>query len=132
MKRNNFTAMLLATLLLAGCGANTSSSTGGAVSSGGAPSNPNSSEPAPAGKTINLTYSGTASDQTFNEGLFEEFKAARKAAGDPNTYNIAYEAHGPDAVDSEVVNWGEGPDVYEFASDKIVGLYQKGALARIG
>ena len=80
MKRNNFTVMLLSALLLAGCGGAATSST---------------STAAPVeGKTINLTYSGTASDQTFNEGLFEEFKAARKAAGDPNTYNIAYEAAG--------------------------------------
>ena len=150
MKRNNFTAMLLATLLLAGCGANTSSSTSSSAkdstpkptptgentaSSGTLVSTSSSVDvnvPGPNGKTIDLTYSGTASDQTFNEGLFAEFKKARRAAGDPNVYNIAYEAHGPDAVDSEVVNWGEGPDVYEFASDKIVGLYQKGALARIG
>ena len=85
----------------------------------------------PEGKTINLVYSGTASDQTFNEGLFEQFKAARKAAGDNNTYVIEYVAHGPDKVDSEVINWKEGPDVYEFASDKIVELYKKGALAKI-
>lgn len=120
MKRNKISLMLLSTLILVGCGGN-GTSTGGT-----------SSSTKVEGKTINLTYSGTASDQTFNEGLFEEFKAARKAAGDPNTYVIQYEAHGPDAVDSEVVNWKEGPDVYEFASDKIVGLYQKGALARIG
>ena len=84
------------------------------------------------GKTITLTYSGTASDEEFNKGLFEDFKAARKAAGDKNEYVITYVAHGPDKVDSEVLNWKEGPDVYEFASDKIQGLYQKGALARIG
>ena len=34
----------------------------------------------PEGKTIYLTYSGTGSDKTFNEGLFEDFKAAMKAA----------------------------------------------------
>ena len=123
MKRNSLTAMLLGTLLLVGCGNNATSSSSSSTTS---------SSSTVQGKTINLTYSGTASDQTFNEGLFEQFKAARKAAGDPNTYNISYEAHGPDAVDSEVVNWAEGPDVYEFASDKILGLYQKGALARIG
>lgn len=76
-------------------------------------------------KTINLTYSGAASDQEFNEGLFEKFKQYRKSLGDENTYNITYVAHGADKVDSEVLDWVVGPDVYEFASDKITGLYQK-------
>lgn len=83
------------------------------------------------GKTIELEYSGTASERDFNVELFEDFKAARKAAGDKNTYNITYVEHGPDKVDSEVQDWTIGPDVFEFASDKITGLYQKGALARL-
>ena len=33
-------------------------------------------------KTINLTYSGAASDQEFNESLFEKFKQYRKSLGD--------------------------------------------------
>lgn len=82
-------------------------------------------------KTINLTYSGAASDQEFNESLFEKFKQYRKSLGDENTYNITYVAHGADKVDSEVLDWVVGPDVYEFASDKITVLYQKGALARL-
>ncbi len=80
---------------------------------------------------IRLEYSGTGSNKEFNLGLFEDFKAARKAAGDPNTYEISYVEHGPDKVDSEVQDWVVGPDVFEFASDKITGLYQKGALAKI-
>jgi arabinogalactan oligomer/maltooligosaccharide transport system substrate-binding protein len=87
--------------------------------------------PKDEGKTIYLEYSGTASDKEFNLGLFEDFKAARAAAGDKNTYVISYVEHGPDAVDSEVIDWTTGPDVYEFASDKITGLYQKGALAKL-
>lgn len=84
------------------------------------------------GKTINLTYSGTASDKDFNETLFDKFKEARKKAGDKNTYVITYSEHGPDMVDSEIQDWSQGPDVFEFASDKITGLYQKGALAKLG
>ena len=85
------------------------------------------------GKTIELVYSGTGSDKVFNESLFEDFKAEMKAQGDPNTYVISYVNHGPDAVDSEIIDWSDksSPDVYEFASDKLSGLYQKGALARI-
>ncbi|MCM1130336.1 MAG: extracellular solute-binding protein [Roseburia sp.] len=80
---------------------------------------------------IKLEYSGTASDKEFNLGLFEDFKAARKAAGDTHEYQITYVEHGPDKVDSEVQDWVVGPDVFEFASDKITALYEKGALARV-
>ena len=37
-------------------------------------------DPQKEGKTIYLNYAGTASDKAFNEGLFEDFKAARAAA----------------------------------------------------
>ena len=86
------------------------------------------------GKTIYLNYAGTASDKAFNESLFEDFKAARKAAGDKNTYVIEYLEIGPDVVDSVVIDWTSpsAPDVYEAASDKIGILYQKGALAKLG
>ncbi|MDE5565583.1 MAG: extracellular solute-binding protein [Anaeroplasmataceae bacterium] len=80
---------------------------------------------------IKLEYSGTASNKEFNESLFEAFKADRKAKGDPNTYEISYVEHGPDLVDSEVKDWEVGPDVFEFASDKITSLYEKGALAKV-
>lgn len=85
------------------------------------------------GKTIELTYSGTASDKEFNQGLFELFKEDRKAKGDPNTYVIHYFECGPDAIDSTVVDWAapNAPDVYEYASDKIYILHSKGALAKI-
>ena len=90
--------------------------------------------PKDEGKTIYLNYAGTASDKGFNEGLFEDFKAARKAAGDKNTYVIEYLEIGPDVVDSTVLDWTapNAPDVYEAASDKIGILYQKGALAKLG
>lgn len=83
------------------------------------------------GNAIHLVYSGTGSDREFNESLFEKFKEARKEAGDTNEYVIEYVEHGPDRVDSEITDWTTGPDVYEFASDKIGVLYGKGALAKI-
>ncbi len=87
----------------------------------------------PKGKTIELTYSGTASDKEFNQSLFELFKADRKAKGDENTYIINYFECGPDVIDSTVLDWAapNAPDVYEAASDKINVLYQKGALAKV-
>ena len=91
-------------------------------------------EPTNEGKTIYLNYSGAASDKAFNESLFEEFKKARAAAGDKNTYVIEYLEIGADKVDSTVLDWTapNAPDVYEAASDKIGILYQKGVLAKVG
>lgn len=85
------------------------------------------------GDAIQLIYSGTASDKDFNMTLFEDFKEARKAAGDTKTYEIEYVEHGPDKVDSEIVDWSaaNSPDVYEAAPDKVAILYGKGALASV-
>lgn len=96
------------------------------------------------GKKITLVYSGPdyatnkeegspKDEREVNEMLFKEFQAAMKAAGDPNTYEIKYIVHGADKVDSEVLDFraDTAPDVYEFASDKLANLYNKGALARI-
>lgn len=85
------------------------------------------------GKVITLTYSGTASDRTFNETLFELFKQERKKINDLNTYVINYSEHGPDKIDSEILDWSspDAPDVYEAASDKIAVLFSKGALAKL-
>nr|MDE5715845.1 extracellular solute-binding protein [Anaeroplasmataceae bacterium] len=80
---------------------------------------------------IKLEYSGAASTKEFTMKLFDDFKAARKAAGDNKEYQITYVEHGADLVDSEVQDWIVGPDVYEFASDKITALYEKGALAKV-
>ena len=84
-------------------------------------------------KVIDLIYSGSVSDEEFYMQLFEDFKSAMKAEGDPNTYNITYVAHGADRIVSEVVDWAatDAPDVYEFTSDRLVYLYSQGALARI-
>lgn len=92
---------------------------------------------------ITLIYSGpdypaqidpnNIDERTLNDELFEDFKKAMKEAGDTHTYKIEYVVHGADKVDSEVLNFKDptAPDVYEFASDKLAGLYNKGALARI-
>lgn len=119
MKKKLFALSAAAVLALglASCDGETGGPTGG-----GSSNDPN---------VIRLEYSGTGSDKEFNLTLFEDFKAARKAAGDTKTYEITYVEHGPDKVDSEVLDWVVGPDVFEFASDKITGLYQKGALARV-
>ncbi|MFA6667455.1 MAG: extracellular solute-binding protein [Bacilli bacterium] len=121
MKKNlrfvSLALLSLCSLALAGCGETT-------------PDTPDEPDE-PVAKTINLVYSGTGTNKYFNESLFDDFKTEMKANGDINTYNITYVEHGPDKVDSEVTDWKTGPDVYEFASDKVSGLYSKGALAEL-
>ena len=83
------------------------------------------------GKLIQLQYSGSGSNRYTTLQLFEDFKAARKAAGDRNTYSILYIEHDPDKVNSEILDWTVGPDVYEFASDKMRNFYEKGILSSV-
>lgn len=86
------------------------------------------------GNRVNLIYSGAASDQTFNEKLFEDFKEYKKSQGDTTEYVIDYVAHGADKVDSEIIDFtaSNSPDVYEAAPDKVAILFGKGALAKLG
>ena len=56
-----FLVVAIFALVLVSCG-----NTGGGSNNGGNGT---------TGKTIELTYSGTASDKEFNQGLFEAFKA---------------------------------------------------------
>ncbi|MDE7105755.1 MAG: extracellular solute-binding protein, partial [Anaeroplasmataceae bacterium] len=85
------------------------------------------------GNTVELVYSGTQSDKDFTMKLIDNFKEMKKAAGDDTNYVIDYVAHGPDKVDSEIIDWtaANSPDVYEYAPDKLAILYDKGALAEI-
>lgn len=98
-----------------------------------APADDGGKDPVDTGKRISLVYSGTASDKTFNEELIQKFKDYKKAQGDTNEYVIDYVSHGPDKVDSEIIDWSaaNAPDVYEAAPDKVAILYAKGALAKV-
>lgn len=86
------------------------------------------------GNTIKLVFSGPNTDIEFYNSVFEKFKEAKAAEGDTTTYEITFVNHGEDKVDSEVTDWksSSAPDVYCYASDKILPLYQKGALAELG
>ncbi len=97
----------------------------------------NGVEPGPGpnpdeGKTFNLVISGPGDEMETNKRLLDDFIAERKAMGDPNTYVFEQVDHGVDKVDSEVIDWKTGPDVYQFASDKIQELFKKGAMAKLG
>lgn len=92
----------------------------------------NKDEQKPDGpKTITLTYAGSKDKKEFNETLFEKFKEDRKAKGDLNKYVIKFADIGPDKIDSTVTDWKTGPDVFEYASDKVQTLYEKGALSKV-
>lgn len=77
-----------------------------------------------------LVVSGPASQLEWLQETLGEFNDAREADGLARI-NFGFETHGEDKVDSEVGDWTRGPDVYAYASDKIMPLYQKGALAEI-
>lgn len=83
---------------------------------------------------MTIVYSGPASQETWVRKVAEEYledrNAEREAEG-LGKLGIEFVQHGEDAVDSEVTDWTTGPDVYAFASDKILTLYQAGALAQI-
>ena len=85
------------------------------------------------GNTVELVYSGTQSDKDFTLKLIDNFKTMKKESGDDTNYVIDYVTHGPDMVDSEIIDWtaANSPDVYEYAPDKLAILYDKGALAEI-
>lgn len=85
------------------------------------------------GNTVELVYSGTQSDKDFTLKLIDNFKTMKKESGDDTNYVIDYVSHGPDMVDSEIIDWtaANSPDVYEYAPDKLAILYDKGALAEI-
>lgn len=77
-----------------------------------------------------LVVSGPATQLEWLQETLGEFNDAREAEGLAKI-NFGFETHGEDKVDSEVGDWTRGPDVYAYASDKIMPLYQKGALAEV-
>lgn len=77
-----------------------------------------------------LVVSGPAAQLEWLQETLGEFNDAREAEGLAKI-NFGFETHGEDKIDSEVGDWTRGPDVYAYASDKIMPLYQKGALAEV-
>lgn len=77
-----------------------------------------------------LTYSGPESQEKWVRQVAADYNAERKAQGIPEI-KFEFVQHGEDKVDTEVTDWSTGPDVYAFASDKVMSLFQAGALATI-
>lgn len=80
-----------------------------------------------------IVVSGPASERGFLEAQVQKFFDAKKAADSSFDYSFTMVDHGEDKVDSEVTDWtsATAPDVYAFASDKTLGLNNKGALATV-
>lgn len=75
-----------------------------------------------------ITVSGPAAQAKWLQGILDGFNTQWVAEGGAAiTWDVTN--HEEDKVDSEVADWSTGPDVYAFSSDKIMGLFQAGALA---
>ncbi len=115
----------LTLLGLASCNNNTSSS------STPTPSTSSTATPSTTsivGATDTIRVSGPAEHQEFVLNKLAELKASNTAFA-----NVAFEylQIGEDKIDSSVTDWSQGPDVYAYASDKILDLNKAGAMATI-
>lgn len=77
-----------------------------------------------------LVVSGSASQLAFYNEVFDMYNTKRTEASQP-TINFEFRDIGEDKIDSSIADWTTGPDVYAFASDKIMPLFQQGAMATI-
>jgi sugar ABC transporter substrate-binding protein len=115
----------LTLLGLASCNNNTSSSSTPTPSTS---STATPSTTSTVGATDTIRVSGPAEHQEFVLNKLAELKASNTAFA-----NVAFEylQIGEDKVDSSVTDWSQGPDVYAYASDKILDLNKAGAMATI-
>ena len=80
--------------------------------------------------TVTLTVSGPAAQGKFIAKIGEEYNAQREKDGLARV-NIKVVAHEENAIDSDVTNWQNGPDVFAFGSDKTQVIFQKGGLSPV-
>lgn len=128
MKKNLLCLSLMSFCVmgLVGCNSNTTSSTPGTS----VPAT-STDEVTPVAKSV-IQISGPAEHQAFVTERFAEAKKgnsdlAKALAG----YTLNYLTIGEDKVDSTVVDWNNGPDIYAYASDKISELYKQGAIGEV-
>lgn len=75
-----------------------------------------------------ITLSGSGENREITLQLAERFKATSEAY---SGLTFDYREIGEDKVDSDVADWTTGPDVYSYASDKIINLFAKGAMSEV-
>ncbi|MGM9873689.1 MAG: extracellular solute-binding protein [Bacilli bacterium] len=97
------------------------------------PATSDSTEDTSTGKSSysgTLKVAGPSLQLSWIAARLAEFNAQRVEEGYPS---ITFEtlALEESEADSAVSDWSAGPDVYQFASDKIQNLYGQGALAQI-
>ena len=92
--------------------------------------NPSGDSTGGSDRPMSLTVSGPSTQGEWLQTTLAGFNAKRTQAGKSAvTFEVlAYEEND---VDSKVSDWDVGPDVYAFASDKIMTLFQAGALATV-
>lgn len=75
-----------------------------------------------------ITLSGSGENREITLQLAERFKATSEAY---SGLTFDYREIDEDKVDSDVADWTTGPDVYSYASDKIINLFAKGAMSEV-
>lgn len=81
-------------------------------------------------ETITLTVSGPAAQAKFIAKIGEEYNAQREKDGLARV-NVKVVAHEENAIDEDVTNWQDGPDVFAYGSDKTQVIFQKGGLSPV-
>lgn len=83
-----------------------------------------------SGRALSLSVSGPSTQNEWLAQQLQAFNAKRTSEGKKAVTfeTLAYEEN---EIDSKVTDWDQGPDVYAFASDKIMTLFQAGALATL-
>lgn len=117
---------LLSILTLASCN---QTKTSDKVSDSGTPSTSTKD----SGSTVvtNDTFTiKVGSDQKVVDWVAGKAQTYLRANGFPNVKVESYQLSEGDA-DSKVADWSAGPDVYAYASDKILNLVKAGALAKV-
>lgn len=82
------------------------------------------------GGSQTLTVSGPSTQVEWLTTTLATFNSQRQAAGKAKV-NFEVLAYEENEIDSKVSDWEAGPDVYAFASDKIMTLFQANALAQL-
>ena len=127
MKNKNLITLVgMSLVLLAGCNGTTSSTTPGTSTKPETSTETQNSE-TPSGTKEELVIGAPTAQKTWVQ---TEVNAYLASAGLSNKYSVSmYELGEGDA--GSVTDWTAGPDLYAYASDQVLNLVSKGALATV-
>ena len=83
-----------------------------------------------SGKAMSLTVSGPQAQDAWLRDTLAAFNTKRVQNGGV-AVTFETKTYEENNIDSGVTDWESGPDVFAFASDKIMTLFQAGALATV-